>query len=628
MNQNNNHLKKNEFSHPHHFLRYWLLGLVFLLLFLTGCDKENQTTESATETIAADSNTQTQQEFEDFVQELFQDSFEDDLLSLHFTLKDYSAYQIEKPDAAFSPLTEEYNEACIEDLKKTQERLASFDRDELTEDQQFLHETLTHYIDQQIQLSQYSQFANPLSVNCGVSSQLPVSLSEYTFDTEDDIKDYLFILTQIPDYFTQALTWEENRTDSGYGMTDFEIKDVIQQIDQFLEDQENNILIDTFTERLNNLTSLSEDQKNTYEKNNQSLVTDTVLPAFTSLRDGLSSLIAEPEASAETDTDSETSSVAQGLSTYEGGRDYYELLVQSMTLSDRSLTQMTKTLEKRMKTIMKRVQTVYKKDSKAYQILANTESFTSETPQEMLERLKTCIEADYPALSDITYTVSPIPDALKNNTTAAYYMIPPFDSSENNRIYYNAEKKASTELFTTLAHEGYPGHLYQTNYFLSTSPNPIYYVMNFTGYKEGWAYYTEIDCTQYNDYGEYDAEYHDDLVELARCNDEFGYCLSSLVDLYVNGESYTMDQVGDVLETYGLDSTSARSFYEFAVEEPGTYLQYYIGYLEILSLRNTAEKELGSQFSAKDFHTAILDAGPCYYFQLENKITEWCDSMK
>ena len=596
----------------------FLLAFVIVLSFpLSGCQQSDSSSETGAEINTSDTVNQTQQAFEDYVLEEFQDSFDNDLIGLHFTLKDSSAYDIEKPENAFPPLTAEYNEECQTELKKSQEKLASFDRSELTEKQQLLHETLTHYVDQQIKLSEYSQFTNLLSADRGISSQLPVSLSEYAFYSEEDIKDYLSLLTQIPDYFTQALAWEQERAAAGYTMTDFEIQDTVKQIDHFLKKRDNNLLIDTFNSRIEALSFLSEDQKNTYKKNNESLINTVVFPAFTSLKSGLTALESIG-----------SDSGGQGLSSYEGGREYYELLIQSMTLSDRSLSQMTRTLEKRMKTIMKRVQKGYKEDSNVYQILADNSNFTTETPEEMLDRLKTCIEKDYPALPDVSYTVAPIPDALKDNTTAAYYMIPPLDSTESNKIYYNDEKRESTALFTTLSHEGYPGHLYQTNYFLSTSPCPLYYVMDVTGYKEGWAYYTEIDCTQYNDYGKYDAKYHDQLVELSRCNDEFGYCISSLIDLYVNGEGYTEEQVGDVLAAYGLDATSAKSFYEYAVEEPGAYLQYYIGYLEILSIRNQAEKKLGDDFSAKEFHTAILNAGPCYYFQLENIIDQWCDSIK
>lgn len=611
-----NHPKKKR-SDLH--LSFFLFVFLFSLsVCLGGCQNKDNNTVSPSEeesgSTSVDLTSKEQDAFDDFLDETFQTSFENDLIGLHFTVTNPDSYGIEKPEQPFPPLTNEYNEYCQKKLTDLQEKLNSFNRSRLTKKQQLFHEVLTHYTQQQLELSKQPQFANLLSADTGYSSQLPVTLSEYAFHKEEDVKDYLCILTSIPDLFTQALAWEENRTASGYGMTDFEIKDTCNQITHFLNEQNKNLLIDTFDEKIDNLSGLSSDQKNTYKKNNLNLVNTVVLPAFSSLKDSLSNLKGETE--------------KKGLCDYEGGKEYYELLIQSKTLSDRPVSQMIRTLEKRMKTIMNRVKAVYKKTPDAYQILSDHNSFSTETPSQMLDRLKSCILTDYPSIPDVTYTVSPIPDALKDNTTAAYYMIPPIDSTTENHIYYNDEKKESTALFTTLSHEGYPGHLYQSNYFLSTSPYPLYSVIDLTGYKEGWAYYAEIDCTQYNSYGTYDAKYHDDLVELSRCNDEFGYCISSLVDLYVNAEGYSEEDIAEVLESYGLDATSAKSFYEYAIEEPGAYLQYYIGYLEILSLRNKAEKELGSEFSLLTFHKIILDAGPCYYFQIENKINDWIETVK
>ena len=596
-------------------LRVFLLSLILVLsLPLSGCATKPLSESSSTSSVS-DTTKTAQTAFSDFTLREFQKSFQNDQIGLHFTLEDPSAYGIEKPKAAFPPLTQEYNEQCKKELEETQKELAAMDASLLTKKQQLLYETLSRYVKQQLELYEYSQFVDLLSPDRGVSSQLPVSLSEYSFHDEEDVKDYLSLLTQIPTYFSQALEWEKAKVSSGLHMADFEIEDTVGQIDHFLKERENNLLIDTFDERIDSLTFLSEDQKNTYKKNNRALVSQTVLPAFSTLKEGLDGLKGNKGRE-------------KGLSSYEGGEKYYELLIQSMTLSDRPISQLIQTLEKRMKTILNRVQKLYASDPDIYKIYAEGEDFTEESPEEMLDRLKTSITEDYPALSDVTYRVAPIPDALKDNTTAAYYMIPPLDNTEDNKIYYNDKNAESSTLFTTLSHEGYPGHLYQNNYFLSTSPDPLYSVMNLTGYKEGWAYYAEIDCTRFNNYGKYDKKYHDSLVELSRCNDEFGYCLSSLIDLYVNGRGYTRDEIGEVLELYGLNATGAKTFYDFAVEEPGAYLQYYIGYLEILSLKNTAQKQLGDSFVAKDFHTQILKTGPCYYTQLQEEIDKWIKTVK
>ena len=72
-------------------------------------------------------------------------------------------------------------------------------------------------------------------------------------------------------------------------------------------------------------------------------------------------------------------------------------------------------------------------------------------------------------------------------------MIPPIDNSGENVIYINpGHISDDLTLFTTLAHEGYPGHLYQTVYYSATKHPPIRDLLSFGGYTEGWATYCEM----------------------------------------------------------------------------------------------------------------------------------------
>ena len=52
---------------------------------------------------------------------------------------------------------------------------------------------------------------------------------------------------------------------------------------------------------------------------------------------------------------------------------------------------------------------------------------------------------------------------MEEYLSPAFYMVPAIDSTKNNVIYINqGHMPDDISLFTTLAHEGYPGHLYQT----------------------------------------------------------------------------------------------------------------------------------------------------------------------
>lgn len=569
-------------------------------LFLTSClspgtsQKESGVTKEQQATSEA---------FEAFLNEEFQNAFEDNLLTLHYTLKNPAGYGIEKPEKAFPAITENYSDDCKEELLETQRNLSTIDANNLSEHQQILYQTVEKYVNQQLALLDYPQFLHLLGASSGLSSNLPLTLAEYTFDTEEDVKDYLSILTQIPTLFTEAFAWEKSQANAGYSLCDFEIADTIAQIDHFLTVTKENLLITTFESRIDSLSGLSADQITSYKKNNAHLIQTVVIPAFTTLKENLTLL-------------KEDAPAGSGLAAMENGASYYETLIQSKTMSDRSMNTLIKTLEKRMSEIVSRIDQVRKTSPKAYEIFVSTDSYNDDVPEDMLSYLENAIQKDFPSLSGVTYKAEPIPEALKNNTTAAYYMVPPLDSTEENRIYYRETTTGSASLFMTLAHEGYPGHLYQQNYFLQQGLSPIFYVLSITGYKEAWAFLAANDAADYFTYGSYDQDYHEELTELYRCNDEFSYCISSLIDLYVNYKNYDETAVGKVLEKYGLDNTSKKAFYEYAVEEPGAYLQYYVGYLELINIRQRGEKELGKEFNKKDFYEKVLSFGPCYFSTL------------
>ena len=381
-----------------------------------------------------------QKTFDTFLESQFCSSFENDLINLHYTLKNPEAFHIEKPAEAFADITPDYPEQMKAELLETKKTLHQIDQKHLTEEQKRIYRTLDQYLKQQIELCDYPQFLNPLSYATGISSTLPLTLAEYAFYTEEDILDYLSILPQVPELLQQAYDWEKSQSEKGYGMADFEIAHTIEQIDTFLGNTEmnqdninlktvdNNILVETFKSRLSSISELSEDQKNTYLQNNRELIANTVLPAFWDLKANLMDL-------------QKTVSERKGLFHYEKGLTYYEILLASMTLSDRSMSNMIHTLEERLNVLINRISDQVIKTPDIYDIFLTAmdeNKLPDQTPKEMLLYLEDKINKDYPELSNVNYLVEPIPKSLENDTTAAYYLIPPYDSPEENRIYYGS----------------------------------------------------------------------------------------------------------------------------------------------------------------------------------------------
>ncbi|MFQ9895555.1 MAG: DUF885 family protein [Lachnospira sp.] len=73
---------------------------------------------------------------------------------------------------------------------------------------------------------------------------------------------------------------------------------------------------------------------------------------------------------------------------------------------------------------------------------------------------------------DVSYDIKYITEALQDSVSPAMYFLPQLDNLNINSIYINPKGTRCSQLYPTLAHEGYPGHLYQTTYFADSDPGP------------------------------------------------------------------------------------------------------------------------------------------------------------
>lgn len=180
----------------------------------------------------------------------------------------------------------------------------------------------------------------------------------------------------------------------------------------------------------------------------------------------------------------------EGLCYLPNGKEYYELTVQASTGSARTVPQLQKLTKNQMKddlAAMKAVIGLTAEQAKETAVMESTD------PKEILNSLSLDIQKTFPKLPQTSVEVKYVPKAMEAHLSPAFYMIPALDDTEENVIYVNqAQMGNKLTLYTTLAHEGYPGHLYQTVYYASTKPDPLRSIFNFGGYVEGWATYAEM----------------------------------------------------------------------------------------------------------------------------------------
>ncbi len=513
-------------------------------------------------------------------------------------------------------------------LKETQKKLHTIDRSRLTGEQVFLYDILDYYLDIGIEMSKYYLYGNPFSANTGLSTELPITMAQYEFYNEQDVKDYLSLINQIPSFFENYVEICKEQKKEGLFMADFAVDNTIAQIDIFLSEKENNF-ITSFDEKIEEVSFLSDDQKDSYKKNNEMLVREKVVFAYEKLRVELRKL-KDDEKNSDTQLNNETKNKDSekdekrdgGVCHLKDGKAYYETLIKYQTGSDRMPSEWIKLFEERISYLMVELQRIARRAPSAFEAVYHL-SFDNTNFENILEQLKENMKDDFPEISHIEYSVTKIPKSLQNSTTAAFYMIPPLDDLTQNNICVNEENiSSSSPLLPTLAHEGYPGHLYQTNYFREHNNYPIRQLISFIGYSEGWGFYTENLSYRYMDYGSYN-DVKDDICRIYEMNNELNYLIPSLADLYVNYEGYSREELQNYLGAYRLSVKNCDKIFETVVQDPTIYLKYYAGYTELISLKSKCMRELGKGFDLQAFHKVILDAGPCPFALLEQKIDDF-----
>ena len=542
--------------------------------------------------------------FSQFCDYLFQTFAGESGISLHYTLLHPENYHITDVPDCISDFSIDHMESDKKKIRQYLTKLQSFDYQSLTAKEQLTFDILYADLEDSLKLSQTPLCSESLAPQGGDNAQLPVLLAEYTFTSKKDVEQYLKLLASVKDYFHELIRFEQLKAEKGYFMSDKLASGIISQCQDFIKNPESNYLISVFDEKLDHLPHLTDREQDSYKEQNKDLVLHSVIPAYESLIQGLTDLKGSGKNSG-------------GLCHFKDGKTYYEQLVRSNTGSSKTLTEIKDKCTQELKSYI--TQASFFASSK--NISSSEIPFEESDPKKILEELKNNIKKDFPEGPDTSYTIKHVNKSLEASLNPAFYMIPPIDDIKNNCIYINDSQVSKATLYTTLAHEGYPGHLYQTTYFANTNPDLIRYLLKYSGYSEGWATYVE--------YLSYDFAPSDKktIAALTRLNSKYSLALSCLVDIGINYDGWSLEQTKKYLSDYGIiDASSVETLYEYVISQPAEYLSYYVGYLEFEELKETAKKTLGKKFSLKEFHKFILTTGPCQFDVLKKYLDIWMAS--
>lgn len=516
-------------------------------------------------------------------------------VSLHYTLKNPEDYGIENVPVTFGTFVadEEVVHVSIENMRKS---LSAFSYDDLSVQNQLTYDVIEYYLEMLETDIEYLLYEEPLGLVSGIQTQLPVLLSEYQFYNENDVKTYLDLMQTTPEYFDSLIAFEKKKSEAGLFMADYAADTVIEQCNAFLDMGDSNYLISTFVDRINGLDELTEKEKSDYIQKNAFALQNYIYPSYSKLVSEIQKLKG-------------TGKNEKGLCYLPEGKKYYEQVVKESTGSDKSIPEMEDMTRRQIITDLEAMESVLGITAQEAQ---ETFSMTETDPEAILSNLKMEITDTFPAEPETELQVKYVPEAMEEHLSPAFYMIPAIDNTEENVIYVNqAHMSNSLTLFTTLAHEGYPGHLYQTVYYAGTDPDPLRNIFSFGGYVEGWATYAEM-CSYYL------APMTKEQATLLQKNSSIILGLYALADMGIHYEGWDRMDTVAFFTNYGIkDTETIETIYELIIGSPGNYLKYYIGYVEFLNLKKEWVKEKGEEFSNKEFHEAVLSVGPAPFEVVE-----------
>ena len=591
------------------------------------------------------SHTSPDRRFEQFTSRLFREEMTASTLNMHYTIVDPKAFGISEYEPVLpvyhSDQQEDSKERCSDLLKQ----LDRIDADRLSPENAETYRLLYRSLENDLALAQFPYYNEPLAPSSGMQSQLPVLLAEYTFRTKRDVTDYLALLDQVDDYFASLLLYEQEKADAGFFMPACSSEKVRKQCDTIVTSQEltqgTHFLQTTFEDRLLELQKQGlftpEETASLIEKNDRLLAT-VVQPAYAALSEGLLSLEASTgsgsAASVETTAASERNvdahgTLPKGLALLPDGKTYYRLLRFSETGSSRSEKELVQMLLTQFQEEQSAIRSLAAQSPSLIALLSegSSDEFPLTEPEEMLADLQLRMKNDFPVSNPLpTVTVKDVVPSLEPYSAPAFYLTTPLGDSDNNVIYINRRNSPQgLELYTTLAHEGFPGHLYQTVYsnhaFSDRNLDPARKLIWYGGYLEGWALYVEFLSYDYaadllEQAGNTDAA---QVARLEKHTRSLQLCMYTLLDLLIHGEGAGYDQVAEVLGRFGITSPQAcEAVYTYIAEEPCNYPKYYVGYLEILELREAAMEHWGAAYSDLKFHTFYLEQGTSDFSSLES----------
>ena len=567
----------------------FILALV-LVFAISGCQAEEKTPT-----------------FDEFIRQEFIDSMEADYSTMHFYLEQPEKMGVNPSKAQVgwgaAPVFDrsEDRAAYEEELKLFE----SFDRESLTKEQQVTYDVYKYLMDLNGKLldEKFDGYTQYFSSSSGLQFTLTTNLTSWPLRNEQDVKDFVSVVKDTKNYVDGVLEYTRQQADKG--LLSVDVQSVIDFCDDILETGMEGSTLEGMCDTVDAM-QLGDTAKEDYKKQLSQAYEESVLPAYQAIRDTLEELFDKNN--------------SEGMSKLPYGKEYYELLMQSATGSDMTVEEVRSMMEDAADEHFANLLMLYSESQGARDYVdtgALDTGFTSY--EEILDYIEQAMTEDFPAVSDMEYVIFDLGEDVSDTGVAAYFVNPALDSTapKQMRVNPNHGDIADIEVYNTVAHEGFPGHMYQFAYMYENITTPLMKLINIGGYTEGYAVYASYQASRYLEEKGIDAgalEAHKEYVT-------YLYALVVQLDIGIHYDGWSLETFEQKCDEIGL--MAGEELYYQLQGDPCVFENYYVGYEQFRALREKAEDALGEKFTNIGFHEAILRNGIAPFSMVEKSVDEY-----
>lgn len=433
----------------------------------------------------------------------------------------------------------------------------------------------------------YSMVFDPL---IGPQCEVLFILDVLEIATVEDAENYILILEDLDRYYDEICEFEEERAEYGYASTSDVYMDVAASFDALVAQEDDCFLYESFAAKVNAIPGIAPELAADIIARHDQAMHEVVFPEFEECSERMAALAVYDGAQ-------------QGVCAYDGGQAYYTVLFMEYANSTKTIEETTTQLDAMIDALYSNLMLIAMNSDRSWVDEYMNHDYSMGDTDANLAYLEEVIRSDFPDLPEHEYYLRDVPEALQENFSPAAYLGFHLDRFDSNLIITNQSQVTDT-FGVTCAHEGYPGHMFQSVYTRSHCEHPYLYLNDSVGYTEGWATYVENYSFRY-------FVENESAGTAVQIEDEFNVLLFARLDIGINYEGWDLQ---DCLDYYASvfgssDGMDFSRMYEIVTNQPGYGVKYGIGFVNTGLVMTQAHHDFPDA-TDEEIHTAYLNALP------------------